>query len=131
MRCAFYRAWPRGRSRCVAEGTLPASYEERLSSPSVNAFGVDVEGLDVEAFLSTARLLFPLLALVWLAVLLRVRRAWWLLLGVVLANAYVWFETNWPLQRLYALGPSNDRLGNVAFCQMVAAGRSPLTSPQV
>ncbi len=97
----------------------------------MNAFGVDVRGLDVPAFLAGARHLFPLLALAWLAVLLRVRRAGWLLLGVVLANAYVWFETSWPLQRLYALGPSSDRVNNLALCQVVAAGHSPLYTPQV
>jgi hypothetical protein len=122
MRGPFYRA---------SAAPLSAGGGERLSSLFVNPFGVDVRGLDIEAFLSAARHVFPLLALAWLALLVRVRRAGWLLLGVVLANAYVWFETNWPLQRLYALGPSNDRLGNVAFCQMVAVGRSPLSSPQL
>jgi hypothetical protein len=97
----------------------------------VNVFGVDVTSLDVPAFLAAARHLFPLVALIWLALLLRVRRPAWLLAGVLLANAYVWVETNWPLQRLYALGPSSDRVNNVALCQIVAAGHSPLTTPQV
>jgi hypothetical protein len=97
----------------------------------VNVFGADVSRLDVDLFLTAARQLFPVLAVLWLAALLRVRRAWWLLLGVLLANAYVWLETTWPLQRLYALGPSNDRLNNVAMVQAVAAGGSPLYTAQV
>jgi len=97
----------------------------------VNLFGADVRGLDVDAFLTTARNLFPLLALAWLAAMLRIRRAGWLLAGVVLANAYVWFETNWPLQRLYALGPSSDRLNNLAMVQAVAAGGPLLRTAQV
>jgi hypothetical protein len=97
----------------------------------VNAFGADVRLLDVDAFLGAAHQLFPLLALAWLALTLRVRRPWWLLLGVVLANAYVWLVTTWPLQRLYALGPSSDRLNNLAMVQPVAAGHSPLYTAQV
>jgi hypothetical protein len=97
----------------------------------VNLFGVDVTSLDVERFLAAARHLFPLLALAWLALVVRLRRPGVLLAGVVLANAYVWLETNWPLQRMYALGPSSDRVNNVALCQVVAAGHSPLHTPQV
>jgi hypothetical protein len=97
----------------------------------VNSFGADVRGLDVGAFLITARHLFPLLALAGLFLVLRVRRPVVLLAGVLLANAYVWTETNWPLQRLYALGPSSDRVNNLALCQVVAAGHSPLHTPQV
>jgi len=97
----------------------------------VNLFGADVRGLDVAAFLSSARLLFPLLALVWIAAGLKVRRAGWFLAGAVLANAYVWWETSWPLQRLYALGPSSDRLNNLAMTQAVAAGGPLLRTAQV
>jgi len=97
----------------------------------VNLFGADVRGLDVAAFLSSARTLFPVLALLWLAAGLRVRRARWLLAGAVLANAYVWLETSWPLQRLYALGPSSDRLNNLAMTQAVAAGGPLLRTAQV
>jgi hypothetical protein len=100
-------------------------------APGTNVFGVDVSHLDVAALLSLARVLFPLLALAWLAVTVRVGRPGWLLAGVVLANAYVWLETTWPLQRLYALGPSSDRVNNLALCQVVAAGHSPLVGPQV
>jgi hypothetical protein len=96
-----------------------------------NLFGVDVTGLDVPRFLAGARALFPLLALLWLGGLLLVRRSWWLLLGVLLANAFVWGETTWPLQRLYALGPSHDRVGNVALCQVVAVAGQPLRTAQV
>ncbi len=61
----------------------------------------------------------------------RLRRPEWLLAGVLLANAWAWAETNWPLQRLYAFGPSSDRVNNIAMCQGVAAGHSPLQTPQV
>jgi hypothetical protein len=97
----------------------------------MNLFGVDVRALDVEAFLAAARHAFPLLALAWLVLVVRLRRASVLLAGVLLANAYAWLETNWPLQRLYALGPSSDRVNNIALCQVVAAGHSPLYQPQV
>ena len=83
------------------------------------------------AFLATARYLYPLLALLWLALLLRVRRAEWLLAGVVAANAYAWWVTNHPLQRIYALGPSFDRVSGLGMCQVVAAGNSPLRTWQV
>jgi len=97
----------------------------------VNLFGADVRALDVEAFLAAAHHLFPLLAVAWLVLVVRRRRPSVLLAGVLLANAYAWLETNWPLQRLYALGPSSDRVNNLALCQVVAAGHSPLHTPQV
>jgi hypothetical protein len=100
----------------------------------VNLFGADVRALDVGAFLAAARGLFPWLALAWLLAMLplpRLRRPEWLLAGVLLANTWAWAETNWPLQRLYALGPSSDRVNNIAMCQGVAAGHSPLQTPQV
>jgi hypothetical protein len=97
----------------------------------VNLFGVDVRGLDAEAFLGAARLLFPVFALAWLALVAWLRRPGVLLVGVLLGNAYAWVETNWPLQRVYALGTSSDRVNNVALCQVVAAGHSPLHTPQV
>jgi hypothetical protein len=97
----------------------------------VNLFGVDVTGLDVDAFLTTARHLYPLLGLSWLVLVWRARRPGLMLVGALLANAYVWLETNWPLQRLYALGPSSDRVNNLALCQVVAVGHSPLHTPQV
>ena len=97
----------------------------------MNLFGADVRALDVEAFLAAAHHLFPLLAVAWLVLVVRRRRPSVLLAGVLLANAYAWLETNWPLQRLYALGPSSDRVNNLALCQVVAAGHSPLHTPQV
>jgi hypothetical protein len=98
---------------------------------AVNLFGLDVSSLDVPAFLIASRVLYPALALAWLALLLKVRRAWWLLAGALLANACAWFVTNYPLLRLYAIGPSRDRVSNVALCQVVAAGNSPLHTWQV
>jgi hypothetical protein len=71
------------------------------------------------------------LAVVWLALLRRWRRPEWLLGGVLAAQAYAWTVTNYPLQRLYALGPSRDRIGNLGLAQVVAAGDSPLQTTQV
>jgi hypothetical protein len=96
----------------------------------VNAFGVDVSALDVEAFLARARLVSALLGVAWIGLVLRVRRPSVVLLGVLLANASVWLATTWPLQRIYALGPSADRLANLAWCTMVAAGGPPLQTTQ-
>lgn len=50
---------------------------------------------------------------------------------MVAAQAYAWTVTNYPLQRLYALGPSRDRIGNLGLVQVVAAGDSPLQTTQV
>jgi hypothetical protein len=97
----------------------------------VNLFAVDVRLTDADAFVTAARHFFPLLALAALALVVRVRRPAALLAFVLLANGYVWVETNWPLQRLYALGPSSDRVNNLALCQVVAAGHSALNTPQV
>jgi hypothetical protein len=96
-----------------------------------NLVGADVSDLDVAAFLRGSRVLFPLLALAWIAALGRVRRPGWLVLGAVLANLYAWLVTNWPLQRLYALEVSADRVANLGLVQVVAAGNSPLRTPQV
>jgi len=103
----------------------------RVVEAGTNFLGVDVHGLDVAAFLAAARHLYPVLALIWLAALLRIRRAEWLLAGVVLANAFAWLETNYPLQRIYAFGPSRDRVGNIALAQVVAAGSPVLETWQV
>lgn len=102
-----------------------------MAGAGVNLFGLDVSGLDVPAFLLAARALFATLALLWLAAALRVRRPAWLLAGVLLANGHAWLVTNYPLQRVYALGPSRDRLGNLALVQVVAAGNSPMRTAQV
>jgi hypothetical protein len=96
----------------------------------MNVFGLDAAGLQVDAWLSGARLLFPLVALAWLALVVRARRAGLLLAGVLLANAWVWTVTNAPLQRPYALGPSSDRLNNMGLCRVVAAEGRPLETIQ-
>ena len=98
---------------------------------AANMLGLDVASLDVAAFLATARVLYAVLGVAWLAVLLKIRKPWWLLLGALAANAWAWGVTNYPLLRLYALGPSRDRVSNVALCQVVAAGNSPLHTWQV
>jgi hypothetical protein len=61
---------------------------------------------------------------------LRVRRPGFLLLGVLLALSWVFCATLWPLQSLYGLLTSGDRVGNLGLVQVVAAGNSPLRSPQ-
>lgn len=99
--------------------------------PGANLFGVDVAGLDVPAFLRASRALYPVIALGLLAVAWRRRHARLLLLGVVLGNAWAWFVTNWPLRSLYGLLSSSDRLGNLGYVQAVAAGNSPIHTPQV
>jgi hypothetical protein len=93
--------------------------------------GIDVPGLDVANFVISARAVYVVLALIWLTALLRVRHPGWLFGGALLANAYAWAVINYPLQRLYALGPSHDRVWNLGMCQVVAAGNSPLRTPQV
>ena len=95
-----------------------------------NALGIDVAGLDVPAFLAAARLAFVAAAVAFLF-LARTRGPGFLLGGVVAANAFAWAVTNHPLQRIYALGPSRDRIGNLALVQVVAAGNSPLHTEQV
>jgi len=96
----------------------------------LNFLGVDVAGVDAEAFFRTARNLYPFLALGWLLVSIRVRRPWFLVLGVLLACGYVFLATHWPLQSLYGLLTSNDRVGNLALVQVVAAGNSPIRTAQ-
>src|SRR5262245_12167929 len=98
---------------------------------TTNALGVDVGGLDVSAFVEAARYAFVGASILWLVLSARLRRPGWLLAGVVLANAFVWFVTNYPLQQIYGLPLSRDRVGNLALCQVVVAGHSPLRSAQL
>src|SRR5262245_22698312 len=100
-------------------------------SPPPNLFGADLTGFDVPAFLAAARLAYPWLAVALLGLAWWRRRAAWLLAGVLAANAFAWAVTNYPLQRLYALGVGRDRVSNLALCQVVAAGGSPLDTWQV
>ncbi|MGE0456251.1 MAG: hypothetical protein AB7O37_20980 [Vicinamibacteria bacterium] len=99
--------------------------------PGANFSGIDVGGLDVEAFLGTSRALYPVVALALLGLAWRRRGPGLLLLGVVLGNAWAWFVTNWPLRSLYGLLSSSDRLGNLGLVQVVAAGNSPIRTSQV
>lgn len=82
--------------------------------------------MEPQLLLSSTRQLYPLLALAWLLLVWKRRSPLLLLLGVLAANAWVWAVTNLPLQRLYALGPSRDRVNNVGMVQVVAAGNSAL-----
>lgn len=97
----------------------------------MNVLGLDATGLDTRGFLLGMRALFPLVAVAWLLLVLRSRRASHLLLGVLLANAWLWTAVNLPQQRPYGLGSSNDRLNNIAFCQVVANEGRPLQTFQV
>ena len=97
----------------------------------MNFLGVDSEAWTWRLPGGRAPGLLPFFALAWLAVLWRWRRSGWLLAGVLAAQAWVWTVTNYPLARLYALGPSRDRIGNVGLAQVVAAGNSPLHTTQV
>lgn len=95
-----------------------------------NMLGIDVSGLDAGVFLAGMRTAYPFLVLLFLALFRRSRRPAWLLLGVLAANLFVWAITNYPLQRLYALGIGWDRVNNLAFAQVVAAGNPPLETWQ-
>jgi hypothetical protein len=86
--------------------------------------------LDVQTFLQEARVAYVIVALVWLASLLWIKRPLWLLTGALGANAFLWLETMLPLGRLYALGPSLDRISNLGLCQVVAAAGRPLQTSQ-
>src|SRR5690349_9508972 len=86
--------------------------------------------LDVHTYLQEARTAYVIVAVLWLASLLWVRRPLWLLAGALGANAFLWTETMRPLRRLYALGPSLDRIGNLGLCQVVAAAGHPLQTSQ-
>src|SRR5688500_18627628 len=87
--------------------------------------------LDVQTFLQEARIAYVIAALLWLLSLLWIRRPLWLLTGALGANAFLWFETMLPLRRLYALGPSLDRISNLGLCQVVAAAGRPLETSQL
>jgi len=87
--------------------------------------------MSVDTGLLAARYAFVGLALVWLWLATRVRRPSWLIAGVIAANAWVWAETNLPLQQIYGVSRSRDRVGNLALCQVVAAGNSPIRTAQL
>ncbi|HET8647791.1 MAG TPA: hypothetical protein VFO85_19995, partial [Vicinamibacteria bacterium] len=70
-------------------------------------------------------------AIACLLLVVRRGRAWPLVALALLGTTSAWWATNAPLQRLYALGPSADRVMNLALCQVVAAGNSPLRTSQV
>jgi hypothetical protein len=59
-----------------------------------------------------------------------VRRPAFLLLGVLLAITWAFSVTHWPMRSVYGLLTSNDRVGNLALVQVVAAGNSPLRTAQ-
>ncbi len=91
----------------------------------MNLLGFDVNGLDVDGFLGAAQALYPCAALLLLLAVVVRRSPRLLLSGVLLANVWAFALSTWPLQRLYALGPSRDRINNLGLCQVVAAGSPP------
>ena len=102
----------------------------RVNIRRVNdALGTDTA--HVAAVLMTARHAFVIVSLVFLYRLRRAGRPGWLLAGVVAANAWVWAATQLPLGQLYGLSLSRDRVGNLALCQVVAAGNSPIRTAQL
>jgi hypothetical protein len=86
---------------------------------------------ELDIMRDSIRLAMAGLAALCLALALRTRRPQFLLLLALGGGALAWALTMVPLQRLYALGPSSDRLGNVGLCQVVAAGNSPLHTVQI
>jgi hypothetical protein len=86
---------------------------------------------DAAALEALARAAFVLAALGCLALAVRRERAWPLVALALAGAGLAWWITNAPLQRLYALGPSADRVGNLALVQVVAAGNSPIRTSQV
>jgi hypothetical protein len=87
--------------------------------------------IGAEALEGLARVAFVMAAAGCLLLAVRRRRAWPLLALALFGAAVAWWVTNAPLQRMYALGPSADRVGNLALVQVVAAGNSPLRTSQV
>lgn len=71
------------------------------------------------------------LAALWLVLTWRLRRPGLLLVGVLLANAWVWAMTILPLARPYGFGVAHDRLNNAAMIAVVAAEGRPLETVQV
>lgn len=72
--------------------------------------------------LLAARSLLPVAALCLLAWLWRRGSPAAALVAPLAGGAFVWAISTLPLARLYAAGPSHDRLGNLALAQVVAAG---------
>jgi hypothetical protein len=95
---------------------------------SLDLLGVDVRGLDLDAFFRAGRFAYLALYVAWVFLLARARgRAWaW---GPVLLALFVWAVTTVPLLRPYGLQvPSSDRLRHVWWAATAAAGNPPWES---
>jgi hypothetical protein len=94
----------------------------------LNFLGIDVRGLDLDAFFRAGRLAYVALYVAWIAVLLRARRRTGAAGPLALALV-VWAVTTFPLQRPYGLqAPSSDRLRHVWWAATAAAGNPPWES---
>jgi hypothetical protein len=94
----------------------------------LNFIGIDVRGLDLDAFFRSGRLVYVAAYLAWVFVLARGRRrAWWW--GPTLLALLVWALTTFPLLRPYGLQvPSSDRLRHLWWAATAAAGNGPWES---
>jgi hypothetical protein len=90
----------------------------------MNLFGVDVSGLDLEAFDTYIRVLSLLVGVATGLALIRWKRTWMGLAGITLLALLVWLGSNYPLLRLYGLQMPGDRLRNLAAFTGTAAGHS-------
>ena len=95
---------------------------------SLNALGIDVRGLDVDALFRAGRFVYLVAYLAWIVLLVRSRRRAWIW-GPALLSLLVWALTTFPLQRPYGLqAPSSDRLRHLWWAATAAAGNPPWES---
>jgi hypothetical protein len=120
MRRATLRSRAGGQDR--AEGDV------NIAAASLNFLGIDVRGLDLDAFFRIARLVYLATYLAWIALLVCTRRRVWAW-GPVLLALGVWAFTTFPLLRPYGLqAPTSDRLRHVWWAATAAAGNPPWES---
>jgi len=93
----------------------------------VNFLGIDVRGLDLDAFFRSGRVLYLAGYAAWLLVLVRGRRRAGAAGPIGLA-LLVWALTTFPLQRPYGLQVPSDRLRQLWWCATAAAGNPPWES---
>ena len=97
------------------------------SRPVVNSLGIDVAGLDLEAFFRAGRLLYVAAFVGWVLVVVRARRRAWAWGPTALA-LLGWALTTFPLQRPYGLQVPSDRLRHLWWAATAAAGNPPWES---
>jgi len=114
--------------RSSAGGQDRAEGDVNIAAASLNFLGIDVRGLDLDAFFSIGRLLYLAAYLGWIALLVHTRRRVWAW-GPVLLALGVWALTTFPLLRPYGLqAPTSDRLRHVWWAATAAAGNPPWES---